>query len=291
MARDLEPFRAYLGEFGLSPDTITMYARDVDKALAAGVRERLLGDDLAPKTKRHVRAALRHWAKFTDDKRLIAQLERMKLPAARRVTAKVPLEVQQLFDLLDELERQDYLTRPMAAVISLMALRGFRCGDVLRLRREELAAAKESGVLNYVAKGDRRLEFKVLKTFKKPLMLLLAQPGEWERVRDLIAPESRAPSRQRAAAMAVGRALTGLGVKIGIFGLHPHRLRRTYAVVYLRAMQGDAEALMKLTQHMQWASMATAMEYVDHARGSELDAVAETMFDRARYERAPATDD
>ena len=283
MPRDLEPFRAYLGEFGLSPDTITMYVRDVDKALAIGVRARLLGEDLAPKSKRHVRAALRHWAKFTDDKKLTAQLERMKLPAARRVTAKVPLEVKQLFELIDELDRQTYLGKPMTAVISLMAMRGFRCGDVLRLRREELAAAKESGVLNFVAKGDRRLEFKVLKTFRRPLMALLAQPGDWEFVRDLIAPSSKAASRQRAAAMAVGRALTSVGVKIGIFGLHPHRLRRTYAVVYLRAMQGDAEALMKLTQHMQWASMATAMEYVDHARGSELDAVAETMFDRTRY--------
>jgi hypothetical protein len=45
-------------------------------------------------------------------------------------------------------------------------------------------------------------------------------------------------------------------------------------------MKGDPEAMVKLTQHMQWASMATAMEYIDHARGDELDVYAERIFER-----------
>ena len=95
------------------------------------------------------------------------------------------------------------------------------------------------------------------------------------------------PMLDRGFSRAVERNLVRLGVRAGIYDLYPHRLRRTYAVQYLRALKGDPEALMKLTQHMQWASMATAMEYVDHARGDELDAAAYKLFDRD----APADDD
>lgn len=274
-------FRAWLGEFGLSAGTLDVYVRDVTKALDVGIVPRLLDDTLAPKTKRHILAGCRHWAKYTKDQALTEALDRLRLPAARRRVAKVPLERDQLFALLDELERAaGYMPPAMVAVIGLMATRGFRCGDVLRLRREELAAAKATGVLNYVAKGNRSLEFKVLKTYRLHLMTLARMQGDWDRVDDLIAPGGTAAGRRTAAARAVERALVRVGIRAGITGLYPHRLRRTYAVQYLRSMPGDPEALMKLTQHMQWATMNTAMEYVDHARGSELDAVAEKMFDR-----------
>ena len=277
---DMDGFRAWLGEFGLSEGTLDVYIRDVTKAREVGIIDRLRDEDLAPKTKRHILAGCRHWAKYTKDEKLRESLERLRLPAARRKVAKVPLEREELFALLDELNKADYLPPPMLAAIGLMSMRGFRCGDVLRLRREELVNAKESGVLNFVAKGNRILEFKVLKTFRKYMNVLATYPGDWERVDDLIAPGGGAAGRRSAAAKAVERTLVKVGVRAGISGLYPHRLRRTYAVEYLRGMQGDPEALMKLTQHMQWATMTTAMEYVDHARGDELDAVAEKMFDR-----------
>jgi len=77
----------------------------------------------------------------------------------------------------------------------------------------------------------------------------------------------------------VERVVAAYGADLGIEDLHPHRLRRTYAVAYLRANKGDPEALINLQQHMQWAGIATAMEYVNHLRGREIDAVAETLFD------------
>lgn len=84
--------------------------------------------------------------------------------------------------------------------------------------------------------------------------------------------------RRRAAARAVVRALTEVAVRCRIYGVHPHRLRRTYALEYLKGLVGDPDALMMPKQHMQWESLATAVEYVDHARGQELDDAAEKIF-------------
>jgi len=280
--RGLDSFRSWLGEHGLSQGTIDIYVRDIAIAGgAAGLPDRLRDDELAPKTRRHILAAGRRFAEFTDNDPLTKALKKLRLPPPRRRSAKVPITRAQLFEVVDELARASYIDDPMRGTLGMMACRGFRCGDVLRLRRRELEAAREHGTLSYEAKGKRRLEFKIIKTYRKYLVMLCEQPGKWERVDDLVSPYASGDGRRKAAAKAVERALTEVGSKIGVWNLHPHRLRRTYAVEYLRSLHGDPEALIKLTQHMQWASMATAMEYVDHARGDELDRYAERIFDRS----------
>lgn len=277
----LAAFRAWLEEHGLSAGTIDVYITDVEKAIEAGsFVDRLRDDDLAPKTKRHILAAARRWAEFDNDDKLTKALKKLRLPPPRRKAAKVPITRDELLALVDEIDGAKDLSDVMRAVLLVMACRGLRCGDVLRLQRDELLEAKEKGTLSFEAKGRRRLEFKVLKTYRKALLQLADQPGRWSRVDELVAPHAAPKGRRKAAARAVERVLVKIGVRLGIFGLHPHRLRRTYAVEYLRTLKGDPEALIKLTQHMQWASMATAMEYVDHARGDELDTHAEKIFER-----------
>ncbi len=280
-AGGLESFREWLGDHGLSDGTIGVYAGDVKKAYeAGGFVERLTDDELAPKTRRHILAAARRWAEFMEDEDLTKKLKRIRLPPPRRRAAKVPLTREQLFSLLDEISAAKNLSEPMRGVMGMMACRGLRCGDVLRIKRSELDAARDTGTLSFEGKGRRRLEFKLLKTYRKSLNHLADAEGKWQRVDELIAPRAKPNGRRSAAARAVERAMVKIGVKLGIYGLHPHQLRRTYAVQYLRAMKGDPEALMNLTQHMGWASMATAMEYVDHVRGDELDAHAGKIFER-----------
>lgn len=276
-------FREWLGEFGLAKGTIDIYVRDVELARTpAALLGRLRDDELAPKTRRRILASARRWAEYTENGKFKDQLKRLRLPPSRRKAVRVPLSKEQLFALIDELPKAEYLTPTMRGVIGLMACRGFRCGDVLRLKREELEEARDTGTLSYEAKGHRRLEFKLIKTYRRYLVQLAEIPGDWSRVCELVAPGGHKTfeKRMRSAAKAVERALSKLGIHAGITKLHPHRLRRTYAVEYLRSMHGDPEALIKLTQHMRWASMATAMEYVDHARGAELDDVAERIFER-----------
>jgi len=280
--KTLTEFRAWLADFGLAQGTLDDYVRTMHRVdESGGYLQRLRDNTLAPKTRRKELAAIRQWGEFAGEPQIREQCKRLRLPPPRRKKAKVPLHDRQaLLSLVDAIASSKTLDEPTRAVLGIMACRGLRCGDALRLQREEILDAQKKGVLSFLAKGERRLEFKVLKTWKRYLDLLARQDGDWVRVQDLVSPDANPKTAHRAAARAIGRALEKLGKTINIRGVYPHQLRRTYAVQYLQAMRGDPEALVKLTQHMQWAQMTTAMEYVDHARGDELDTVAERIFER-----------
>lgn len=281
--QELDDFGRWLADFGLSEGTIRLYRYDVESAFARGGPVKRLKDrNLAPKTLRHILAACRRWARFRRDQDMLDAVERIRLPAPRRQTAKVPITRDQLFEVVAEINRCEYLEDPMKASLGLMAIRGFRCGDVTRLKRREIDLALENGILAYEAKGRRRLEFKVLDTYRYYLEVLAieAEHVKWTRVEDLLAPTAASATRRQAANRAAARALRRIGLEVGIEGLYPHQLRRTYATEYLAALGPDPFAAIKLQQHMQWASLATAMGYVDHDRGQELDDVAEKMWER-----------
>jgi integrase len=271
----LDGFEEWLLTYGSAQSTASLYVHNVKRAYElGGPLERLSDDELAPKTRRHILAACRAWAEYTEDEKLTKRLGKLKLPADERSTARVPIPRDEWLELMEEVDRADYITEPMRAELGMLGRRGFRRGDVLRLRRREVLAGLKTGTLAYEAKGKRRLEFRVLTTFRGYLEILADHRG-WERVRDLIAPRGRSP---QAAGKAVIRALGRCAGQVGLEDVYPHRLRRTYATEFLRQLQGDAEALIKLKEHMQWRSLATAMEYVDHVRGEELDEVAERIF-------------
>jgi len=280
--KTLAEFRAWLADLGLAEGTLDDYERTMERVdeEPGGYLARLRDTTLSPKTRRKELAAIRQWGEFVGDPTIREKCKKLRLPPPRRMKAKIPLERAQLFALIDEIGRSKDISEPTRAVLGIMACRGLRCGDALRLRRSEILDAQEKGILSFLAKGERRLEFRVLKTWKRYLDLLARQGGDWTHVRDLVSPGADPKKAQRSAARAIERALEGLALSIQIRGVYPHQLRRTYAVQYLQAMRGDPEALVKLTQHMQWAQMTTAMEYVDHARGDELDTVAERIFER-----------
>lgn len=281
-ASSLSGFQEALERRGVTPGTAKCYADDIRLAHEGGqdLIDRLLDANLAPKTRHRILSAGRQWADHTKNDELAVELKRFRLPAARRQAAKVPMERSDLHVLVDAIGTADHLSPYVRAVIGVMACRGLRSGDVLRIKRIEITRALESGVLSFEAKGRKRLEFKVTKNYRAHLVTLAGAPGRWSTVDEIISPNADADTRRKAAARAVGRALVHMGAKAGIWGLYPHRLRRTYAVEYLRSLKGDPEAIIKLQQHMQWASAATAMEYIDHARGDELDEVAERIFER-----------
>ena len=284
--KQLDGFKGWLKSRARGAGTVASY---VAEAVAAnctsdGWKRRVLDDNLAPKTRHRIRAAGRQWADFIGDVQLDKDLKAIKLPVARRVTAKVPISHEQLFSVVDELARADYLEPPMRATLGILACRGLRCGDVLRIRRTELVAAVETQVLAFEGKGQKRLEFPLVPAFGVHVAALAALPGTWSRVEDLIAPgskpESKPEAHRKSAAKAVERALDAVAAKCQIRGMHPHRLRRTYAVEYLAQLAGRPDAVELLRQHMQWEDVTTAMEYVNHARSGELSAAAERIFKR-----------
>jgi integrase len=199
-----------------------------------------------------------------------------------RQSVKIPLEREEWFRVIDAIRDYQDLGDAMRAVLGMMAMRGFRCGDVMRMKRAEISAALETGTLSFEAKGSKRLEFAVIDTFRPHLEALAAIDTRWTRVEDTVVAERSLPERRhRAALRAVQRALAAVAASVEIDGVYPHRLRRTYATEYLRSLTGDPEAVVKLMQHMGWSNIATAMEYVNHQRGAELNAPAERMFNRA----------
>ena len=277
--RKLEAFEAWLLRYGRGARTAALYVHDVRRAFAlGGPLQRLSDDALAPKTLRHILAACRAWAEHTDDGDLLVDLKKVRLPPAVRSSAKVPLERDDWLELLAEFDRADYLAEPMRAQLALMGRRGFRCGDILRALRPQVTAALKTGVFAYKAKGRRPVEFRVVDTYERYLQTLADHRG-WKQVADLISPHSEHADSARAAAhKATSRALNACADIIDVESVHPHRLRRTYATQFLKQLKGDPEALVKLQQHMGWRSLSTALEYVDHDRGAELDHVAEGMF-------------
>jgi site-specific recombinase XerC len=279
----LDRFKEWLvDEQGLAATTATMYRQDAKTAAESSFKERLRDDDLAPKTRRRILSAGRQWAQFNGDNDLASELDaaRKRLPPARRKLAKTPVTRDLLFAIVDEIDQANYLKAPMRAVQGMLACRGFRVSDVLRMRRDEIVAAKETGLLVFVAKGNRRLEFGVTKTWVRHLDVFVGLPADWMRVEDLISPTAKVENRRKAAVRFVERTLRKIGSLCGAPKLYPHQLRRTYAVEYLKQQKGDPEALLNLTKHMQWADESTALQYVNHVRGRELDEIAERIFER-----------
>lgn len=258
--------------------TAELYVSNVRNCLtdSRGITARLVRDGLAPKTKRHNLAALRAWAKWTRDADLEALLEDLKLPPPERVTEKEPLTIDE-WAALQEAIKEVPMTAAERNAIEMITIRGFRVGDVCRLTKQAVRQGMRTGLLNYKGKSGRQIEWTV-NPFESQLRWFSEQRG-WLTVGQLIAP--RCKDTYKGARNHLYKRFLEIDLQAGIpvDELSPHRLRRTYAVHFLEAVGGDLE---KLRQHMGWASIATAAQYVDHSRREELDKIAESLVNFRR---------
>lgn len=266
MKQDLKKFEAWLIGRGRDEKTAELYRKHLNTILAAGEIsvKRLLDKNLAPLTRRSIKASLKAWAKYTKNTELIEQLDDIKLPPARRVGIKIPLEKSDWKKLRKEIDT--YELTPEVAVIGMMATRGFRVGDVLRMTRSEVKEAVDSGTLAITVKGGRRLEFGVTDAYRRYLEALLTQP-KWKQMEDLI------PNKMR-----VRRTLKEIATEAGLDAseIYPHRLRRTVATYFLESVGGD---LTKLKDWMGWTNINTAASYTDFHKKKDLDDAAAKMFE------------
>ena len=109
------------------------------------------------------------------------------------------------------------------------------------------------------------------------LTALSKVPGSWDYVREIVCPTSKDP--ERSAPTRVWRRMKSEAAKVGIEGVYPHQLRRTYATNFLEQLKGDPRAIIKLQKHMDWESLNTAASYADAVDHGELDQVADRMLD------------
>ena len=270
-AKNLQDFKVWMLERGRSDGTADLYITNIRSCAGdkRGITARLVGGKLAPNTLRSNLASLRAWARFAKDTDLQARLGDIRLPQARRVSSKPPLELEQWKKAVAHLQTCD-MDEAMRQVLLIMALRGMRSGDVLRMTKTEVQRALETGKLVYEGKGRKRIEFSA-KPLMAPLKALAAMPG-WTRVRDLIA------KKPKTARQKVWRSSRRTAKQVGIKEMNPHRYRHTFATNYLKQLAGDPNAIIKLQKYMAWESMNTAARYVDSVSQNQLDAVGDELI-------------
>lgn len=277
--RNLGKFKMWLLERGRAEGTADAYITNLRSCAAdtKGLTHRLVAGRLAPNTLRTNLAALRAWAVFAEDPQFHKRLGDIRLPPARRIHTKQPLEVTELRRVIQHIRTCRMGNEAMRQVILIMAIRGFRCGDVLRLRRTEVLRALSTGKLVYEGKGRKRIEFSA-EPFRAQLQAL-ADMTNWERVRDLITTSAN----PKVASVKVWRAARRTAKKIGIADMNPHRYRHTFATRYLEQLRGDPNAIVKLQKYMGWESMNTAARYVDAVSQDELDEIGAGLVSGLLY--------
>lgn len=279
---ELRKFHAWLLEDGREEGTADLYVGNLRMcaADADGLTARLTRRELAPNTLRTNLAALRAWATWTEDGALLVRLKRIRLPAVRRVKVKVPFEIEAWKALVKEIRTDQKHATAERAALEIVAVRGLRLVDAVKLERKALIEAQKTGRLSYEAKGRRRLQCDA-NPIRGPIAALLGTGRDWTRVEDLLTTSSKSKGfrRRRVATQRLYRALKRIAKRVKVDGAHPHRLRRTYATEYLLRLAGDPQALIKLQNHMGWASADTALEYVDAVRRDELDQRGKDMVD------------
>lgn len=268
-AKNLRLFQDWFLQRGRSPGTAELYAINITKCAAdpKGLTNRLIAGRLAPNTLRANVAALRAWALYTEDAALAKRLSDIRLPPARRVRVKLPLDAENWRKVVKDLQSCPMNCEAMRQVLLILAIRGFRSGDVLRLRKVEVERALATGRLVYEVKGRKRIE--VLAAPIRPQLEALAAMPKWDRVRDLISSSTN----HRVLSKRVCRAAKRAAKRVGIPDMNPHRFRHTFATNYLNKLKGDPNAIIKLQKYMGWESMATAARYVDQVNQDELDTI------------------
>lgn len=279
---ELDGYRRWLVRRGRSRSA-DQYCRVVGRWLndKAGVQRLLTSGSHSPNYRRHLTACLRSWATYAHDGKMMAHLGDIKQPPPTPITAREPLSIEEWQEVRRAVTQSD-LTRTTREVCNIVATRGIRCGDVLRLGYLEIQRAVNSGSMRYQSKGERWLTVNA-EPIREHLEALLGErwPSARSRVRNLVSPDATHDTAQDTAGRAIRRAFDRIAVAVGMEprDLYAHRFRHTYATRFLQHMEGDPEAVFKLQQQMGWARLETAAHYLRRDRRSELDDVEKRMLE------------
>jgi integrase len=156
-------------------------------------------------------------------------------------------------------------------------VRGIRCGDILRVTKDELQGALKTGTLAFESKGKRRQEYSAapMRPYLEALDDLWWRPDSTH-VRHLVSNSHK----ESAALKAVSRGFKKVAerLKMDPGDIYPHRFRHTYVTHFLQAMAGDPEAVFKLQDQMAWARLETASNYLRRSRREELDVIESRLL-------------
>ncbi len=281
VALTLEGFHAWLCKRGRSRSA-DQYRRVVKRWLndPDEIEAKMTSSRFSPNYRRFLVACIRSWAKYTKDMDLAERLADIKLPAPVPKDVREPFGIDEWFDIREAIDSDKYLSDAKRLTCSIIALRGIRCGDILRLTRREINQALKTGILAYEGKGGRRQQYNAepMRAYLEELAQLRWSGGDC--VRNLVSPGSDERKCQETAGRAIRQVFDQLAESLDIDpeDLYAHRFRHTYATYFLQQMKGDPEALFKLQQQMGWARLDTAANYLRRSRRAELDEVESRLL-------------
>lgn len=258
-------FETWLRQHNYEPDTVRVtmrHASSAEKLLAAGVRA---GD--LPQTTRY---AARRFATYLRDEGRSAELEHWtqagvrpldrapKAKAKRRQHDAVSIEPEQWRALGDVVWGAE---QPEAYALRCMMSTGLRVGEVLRVDRDDLSAALQTGRLSLRRKGGHYQEVPIegARESWQTLHDALRRAGAGT-VAALVCPDNPSPLAGDAAYKRVSRALGRFIRQAGVGGrANTHRLRRTMAVMALNA----TDNLVVVQQMLGHANITSTQHYTD----------------------------
>ncbi len=251
---DLQDFaRWYRDSFGEDLQAVGVLPRDVEdfKAHLQTVRR------AAPRTVNRRLAALSRFFKWAAARSLVrrdptAEVRTLRIPArqpkalSRQEEHKLRRVVEQAGNMRD------------IALVEVMLGTGVRVGELLDLRRSDVALKARSGSLT-VRRGKGGLTRTVPLTadVRNALNVYLQRIGRELGDGDPLWQGTRGPLQDRGG---ICRLLEKYARWAGIEELTPHILRHTFATRYLEANPGDLRGLASLLGH---ASLNTVMIYTE----------------------------
>lgn len=197
-------------------------------------------------------------------------IRRVKLPKTPRYVVR-PLDEDEVRRLLAALNPRRAAGSRDLAILLLLLDTGIRLGELAGLTVADGEAALRDGMLNVFGKGARERLVPLGTTAQSALRryLHLHRPHTTS--------DALFVSFQDRTLVAEGirQVIRRVAARAGVHGVHPHRLRHTAAVTFLRA-GGDVFALQRILGH---ATLAMTRNYV---------ALTDTVLKAAHLRASPA---
>ncbi len=198
-------------------------------------------------------------------------IRRVRLPKTPRYVVK-PLQEDEVHKLLAAVDPRTLAGSRDLAIVLLLLDTGMRLGELAGLTVADGESALRDGMLKVFGKGARERFVPVGATAQNALRryLQLHRPDGYPQ--SLFLGSSRRPLSDEGIRQVVRR----VAGRAGVNGVHPHRLRHTSAITFLRA-GGDVFVLQRILGHStlamtrNYVTLADADIKAAHLRASPAD--------------------
>ncbi len=173
----------------------------------------------------------------------VSPLQRLRLPKVPKYVVR-PLSHQEVVALLGAIKRRSFSGARDLAVLLILLDTGMRLGELTGLKLRDAEEVIRDGVFKVMGKGSR----------ERYLPLGRAARDALRRYAQVYRPDIAADAlflgrdHRPLAAEGLRQIIRRVSQRAGVSGVHPHRLRHTFAVNYL-VNGGDAMMLQRILGH------------------------------------------